>query len=427
MVLLIVIALHCDIGWDTSPEAKQRNPLLRRSFVNMRKRDDKTKEFKPTKLVIDRTIAFRDLFEMILCMEAWMRLPQIPKYQVVQQAKNQDSMAKESIRTALRLFSTTVDRQEGLGMNLTKTHAPLHAPDNILDFGVLNNWHTGPLECSHKVFCKKPAKQTQKRQNSLEEQVSERTVDRMKLDYAKNVLTPSMHHSHQDVSSGISDTASKIKMKLLFRDGEYSAVRTEWQVRRTASRPAVKPDHQVLQFLGRKIKKCTGPPDHPKDLTIPLYTEHKVEGRLYRAHPAYRGTTPRYDWVRVSFYDQDRQEFFLNTARILIFVDLRLPIVSANDKLPEHLRGYHEPGTYAIVQCLENESKYSPILRKGCLNKTFYAVNTEHLHEPATVIENFGCPQGSDEFFVIRPMSSWAIDFTGNERADDDNDEDDSG
>jgi hypothetical protein len=111
----------------------------------------------------------------------------------------------------------------------------------------------------------------------------------------------------------------------------------------------------------------------------------------------------------------------------LIFVDLRLPIVSANDKLPEHLRGYHEPGTYAIVQCLENESKYSPILRKGCLNKTFYAVNTEHLHEPATVIENFGCPQGSDEFFVIRPMSSWAIDFTGNERADDDNDEDDSG
>ena len=84
-------------------------------------------------------------------------------------------------------YVATVDRQTGNGMNLIKTHAPLHMPEDIRLFGCAANFDSGPLESSHKDHCKKPAKLTQKRGDLLEAQVSKRICESYVLDTAKNM------------------------------------------------------------------------------------------------------------------------------------------------------------------------------------------------------------------------------------------------
>jgi hypothetical protein len=72
-------------------------------------------------------------------------------------------------------------------MNLIKTHAPLHMPENIRLFGWATNFDSGPLESSHKDNCKKPTKLTQKRGDQLEAQVVKRISESYTLDTVNNM------------------------------------------------------------------------------------------------------------------------------------------------------------------------------------------------------------------------------------------------
>ena len=48
-----------------------------------------------------------------------------------------------------------VDRQEGLGMKLTKVHCPTHTDYNLTMFGSNQNTNSGPCESGHKEHIKK--------------------------------------------------------------------------------------------------------------------------------------------------------------------------------------------------------------------------------------------------------------------------------
>jgi hypothetical protein len=56
-------------------------------------------------------------------------------------------------------------------MKLTKVHCVLHTPNDLSIFGLAKNWDTGPCESGHiDHHCKKTAKLTQLRKESLEDQ-----------------------------------------------------------------------------------------------------------------------------------------------------------------------------------------------------------------------------------------------------------------
>ena len=70
VLLLIVISLHCTIGWDkTSTTSATENSFVRSRFCNVR-----------------HVLAYRNLFETLLCMEQWIKLPSVTKAEVTQLA-----------------------------------------------------------------------------------------------------------------------------------------------------------------------------------------------------------------------------------------------------------------------------------------------------------------------------------------------------
>jgi hypothetical protein len=153
VILLIVIALHSHIAWDTNQtSAATEHSFARSKYANC-----------------SHLESFCHLFEMLLCMEAWLKQPVVEKLDVYpparSRAKHGESMsvsrAKYAMQVAINLFVDIVDRTEGSGMKLTKVHAMLHMPDDISIFGSAKNWDTGPCESDHIDHCKKTAKLTQ--------------------------------------------------------------------------------------------------------------------------------------------------------------------------------------------------------------------------------------------------------------------------
>jgi hypothetical protein len=138
---------------------------------------------------------------------------------------------------------------------------------------------------------------------------------------------------------------------------------------------------------------------------IPCFTEHKIEGQIYRAHPSYRDTGPWHDWVLVEYYDAHKRDFFNVVGEIMFFVDL------CENVIPFMLQveGVTDVGTYAVIHSLENEPSPMPdscLLATGTHAKTYNLVSTTSFKDTAFVIDNVGCPRKS--VVVIHPNSEWA-------------------
>jgi hypothetical protein len=82
VLLLIVIALHCKIGWDNnSTSSMTNNSFIRSHHCNV--------------CIVKE---YRDLFEMLLCMEQWLKLPSVRKADVTPNgATLADSPAKAAL------------------------------------------------------------------------------------------------------------------------------------------------------------------------------------------------------------------------------------------------------------------------------------------------------------------------------------------
>jgi hypothetical protein len=87
VLLLLVLSLHCHIGWDMGRE--------KHSFVNSRYVEEK------------KVLEYRTLFETLLCVEAWYKLKKVPKVDI------DSGRAKAAIRVAMKQYVMTVNRQEG--------------------------------------------------------------------------------------------------------------------------------------------------------------------------------------------------------------------------------------------------------------------------------------------------------------------------
>ena len=106
VLLLIVISLHCKIGWDQNSTASStKNFFIHSCLCNK----------------CPHVIEYQDLFEMLLCMEQWLKLPSIRKANVTPNGGSfSDSTAKSALWIAIKKFVKTVNHSEGYGMKLIK-------------------------------------------------------------------------------------------------------------------------------------------------------------------------------------------------------------------------------------------------------------------------------------------------------------------
>ena len=77
----------------------------------------------------------------------------------------------------------------------------LHEPDDISTFGSAKNWDTGPCESGHIAHCKKTAKLTQLRKDSLEFQTARQAVHNMVLTEARSLIWAAKNYDSIDNSS----------------------------------------------------------------------------------------------------------------------------------------------------------------------------------------------------------------------------------
>jgi hypothetical protein len=408
VLLLIVIALHSHIAWD----AEQTSAATVHSFARSKYANRSHLE------------SFRHLFETLLCMEAWFKQPVVEKSAVHPPAQSHSvSRAKYAMQVAINLLVDTVDRTEGSGMKLTKVHCVLHAPDDIFTFGSAKNWDTGPLESGHIDHCKKTAKLTQLRKESLEQQTARQTVHNMVLNEARSLIWEAQNYdSIDDSSNPVGGSHFELIVSSQKNVNSYDYYTTTWLSNRKKvgslsdeedDRSFPKPDS--LQFACNLFasvmeandacdgENSNGDPLWP-EIVIPCFTEHKIGGQMYRAHPSYRDTGPWHDWVLVEYYDRRKRSFFNVLGQIMFFVDLRENIIP----FLSQVQGVTEAGTYAVIHSLDNEPTPMPdscLLSRGIRAKTYNLVSTTSFKDTAFVIDNVGCPQKS--VMVIRPTSEW--------------------
>jgi hypothetical protein len=146
LLLLIAICLHCRLGFDKNHTGE----ITKNSFVRNPNCSTQLKRLKK----------FRELLQMLLCMEAWMKEDSIKRNDVIPRGgvrNPNDSKAKKSLRIAMKKYVEVVRRKKGHGLKLVKTHSVLHVPDDMIRFGSPNNWNSARVESGHKFHAKSPA------------------------------------------------------------------------------------------------------------------------------------------------------------------------------------------------------------------------------------------------------------------------------
>jgi hypothetical protein len=423
VLLLIVISLHCTIGWDkTSTTSASENSFVRSRFCNVR-----------------HVLAYRDLFETLLCMEQWIKLPSVRKADVTRTGvgTKSESPAKTAIRIAMKKFVKTVNRTKGMGMKLTKVHSVLHVPDDVAMFGSGKNWDSGPSESNHKENVKRKASLTSLCKESLEDQVATRFEESLVLSHAKGILRGAGADNHNDtppVSNPQKSTAgSRIKVAISCTPRcypYYNSISVSWDGKKKSKfgpqsalpLPSTDALNHLLQLFRDAYDKCSEEelPTSTAPLYLNCFTEHKtsdtVSGQppqVFRAHPAYRGLRAWNDWVYVQYClkTTDARGRAISTvfedhlSKIILFVDLRYSLIPNMTDID----GYGSPGTYALVQMLETQPAplvKSVLLSTCTLSDKFYLIPTSSFHKAAFVVDNVGCKNSL--LFVVPPMEDWA-------------------
>jgi len=418
VLLLIVMSLHCKVGWDKhSKVAATKNSFARSHHC----------DFQHVK-------RYRDLFETLLCMEQWLKLPSVRKADVTAGAGHSESSAMFALRVAVKKFVKTVNRKEGMGMKLTKTHSVLHVPDDIAMFGSGKNWDSGPSESNHKENVKRKAALTNLCKHSLEDQVAARFEESLVIEHAKSLITENLQDGEAPAQPRCQEiSGSKLKLTISLTTARYGipscySIRATWDGKKktkyapecTLPLPPQNALEYVLEILTQallRIPEGERPTNSTSPLVVKCFTDHKIydtDGQLqiYRTHPAYRGGPAWNDWVYVEYCITSTQQghrarnaFVNHLSKIILFLDLRVAI------LPNmtDIQGYVNPGTYAVVQTLEEQPKpvsTSVLLSTCTLSSEYYLVPTSSFVKPAFVVDNVGCPIRS--LFVVPPMDEWA-------------------
>ena len=437
-LLVIIIALHMHCCWAKSGTATgaDENSPGNSSHVNNKDVED-----------------YRNLFELLLAYEVWYRLDKVPKQDVV------DGTATNATRSLLDLYKRTVKREGGLGLKLTKFHCSLHVEYNLRNLGSNNNTHSGPMENNHKDNIKKPAKNTQRRKSTFDQQIAKRLKEKLVIRQASALVDEANKQRAATMatsSAPVGGTRFTVHVKEEENvDGDTVLVcHLTWCSAHKSNHPNQEPPGVALDYLAYLVDKAVKEQNLGSiDVTFECFTEHKREGQIFRAHPNYRKEGAWYDWAQVAFAPDEDLDTVVTTkypSQIWLFVDLSAPIMihdeygGTDTDIREYLDGHattpdgnkNSDGLYAVVTpmamkpeplvvCnstmqssparLKRERKSvctSLILRSGKRHNRLWLVPVAAINEAAMVVDNFGRRDThSQSLIYVRPRSEWPDEF----------------
>jgi len=263
----------------------------------------------------DKLSNMQYVFQMMLCYRMWLKREQY--------WKPGDQAAKARAKEAIRKFLADLKKlwpcQKGQGWCIPKYHEQLHIPDDIERNGAPHNTFTGPTEHHHIAFIKNPARGTQNRQNKLDQQIAERYKESVIIDTACTALEHARQHLKQNPvftpnEESVRCKAGTITIYKCVNDGEeeieFKVVYDKPPMRKfdgsTNPRPKLPFDDDDVMYEQfaltmadiddldwKEVDAST------KELTVPIYTEYKRHGDIFRCHPDYRSEGAWHDWVMI--------------------------------------------------------------------------------------------------------------------------------
>ena len=271
-------------------------------------------------------ISWFTLIESTLITYQWIMSPKHDKADVTPPNENEDSIGQKKIRKFMHLYRAKVGGRKGHGVKLLKFHQLLHYTKQICKDGSIQNIDTGRCESIAVTMYKRIAIWTQRRQQTLTQQLAWRhhecvTAEEFARTLSKHSL--SNHLLTGKKSSEINDGLSGSTFIITLGDSinaEYSyhnkTINIDWK-----GVPVDASYHSIVfknltkrLFLNIEDGGCL-----THDSVVIGKTEyiHK-DGDIFRAHPNFRGFGKWYDWCTIK-WTTDADPI---PAKIIMFLDL---------------------------------------------------------------------------------------------------------
>ena len=334
------------------------------------------------------------LFDRLLILDEWLRNAEGFRMEELE-------IVRGKLLNFLGNYKRICRRREGNEMKILKYHLMTHIIDDIERLGSPQNVNGGPCE-SNFVPQKKEAKRTQRRNENFLHQIAKRMHENLLFAHAAGKDTEKVLADAKQGGENVPIGGSKFDISLNCYTREPYV---DWKRGRNEEKGY---QEEILQFVHNELT------DDENDV-INCFTEHKVNGRIFRADCSYRGGAAWYDWVSVIWQTEDdrRIEVF---AKLHMFVDCRNKIYNP----PKIIRGIEVRGRelYAVLSSLKEERPVergvSQLFLQGTLYKengkiVYYVVPVETLNETAVVIQDIdeNLDIIEDAVLIMRPCAIW--------------------
>lgn len=355
------------------------------------------------------------LFELCICWRKWLQRENIPKAEL-----EHSVVAHQKLMSIILKCAPRIDGNE---WKIIKFHMVSHIVLSMSDFGVPLNFDTSAPESNHKYNVKKPANHTQSRASCLEIQTASRYYENMVMQYAAQVLLPSIN-TNKDKSNNKKlgkNIMSGSKFQLIgssnsIEESNVDSVHLNWEAKDVKSTF----HRKYVSWLGKHLLKSIGP-----YIPIDGCTEYNRNGLIFRAHPNYRSTGGWFDWALFK-WEVDEGVFIDIPGQIVMFFWI------PQQNHPIEIDGrctVQDEGLYALVEscstAMPEISKRNRIYevkdkkvnrtrkRKKCKeisDKCLYVVSVDTINDAIAAIPNLG--SGDFDFIVLRPSKEWHKGFT---------------
>ena len=346
--------------------------------------------------------------------ESFLNLPRMYKSHVKRLGKKH--------RFIMYIMRKVAQRNKGMGLKLMKFHAILHIHEDIIQFGVPLEYDTSANESHHKKP-KLAATQTQMAAETFNLQTATRLTEYDLLDLAMEEIENGgaawKYFWNLPPDYAETETEDDSDCREIYTGGtELSVYEDEngepgFKVGgRSKHKAKTRWNIMLIEFLLALQNKmqASGRTD-----SLPVYTEHRRNGSIFRGHPNYRGKGGWKDWVWVDWGHHGRLP-----SHIWCFVEL--------EGMP---RGQHtinhggialKDGVYAVVETVTLEEDNHEIGRSDLMmpvrkdvaldeagnasERAFYLADTEAFIDVCCVIPDIGGPP--NRYFVVKPKNQWA-------------------
>ena len=339
---------------------------------------------------------FIKLFDRLLILEKWLQSTE--GYTTEELAT-----VGEKIKTFLDKYKKICRRQEGNEMKILKYHMMVHIVDDIIRFGVPQNVNGGPCE-SNFIPQKRESKRTQRRAETFIKQMATRIHENLIFAHA---IDDKHYEADEDNSkSGVDNIPVGGSKFILRKMVNSNSIEVTWKGTRDEQQGY---PLEIIEFVFNSLAKSD-------DDIIHCFTEHKCNGRIFRADCSYRGKEAWYDWATVVWAKQDNEQVHM-FAKIHMFIDG----TKTRYEQGKMVNGMRIEGgqVYALISSLKEERPMpkgvSKLFLQGTMYKEndevmYYIIPVETINETAIVVQDVNestmIPQ-MDAVLIMKPCELW--------------------